>query len=582
MPYTYKSIGNTTAAVISLLAVGTLCWWQRTPGPINAPRPQDEAEIMTACLERHYAMKRTDTKFTITRPEYVSTIADSDAPGGFRYVTNSKAFTLTNTIGFFPNATFNYPQSIRDALAPCIGSYGRANACRWLLPSNTYWQTGERSFVWTEGMLANYLHTETNWWTNLVTLSTQTTLSTVYSNTIATNFAVLTTGWVATSTLVTDGNYCGRQTFSGHNVQWLPGTVFASNAVNPRFRIYDYADPAKFIPVYKFSSYWRALSGAAWAGESTDLALPAVMNPFEGSEGIITIDYGVFPAYTVTRSQALVTNTSPYNAWTSGKTFAFERDSKPYWWSTNAYNDMARALSMMQWQINDASIVCCTNVILEMYRTYEPDAPFTHTIYTNFEWATPYYGGYYPSTIHFAMRLRDVGDEFNHIYDWSGDPMRGGMKCWKYAITNNSCFAWTNVQILARVSTNNSYIAANATWTPDCYNYAITVTNYLPPGAGAVSSWYPFDPISAADFLTTNMVAWSYNALPWVPTVKNFGIPLPRLTVNENQGYDVVERCSEVAQGYLPYVNVTPATNVIAYRVQFTALTNYLDHAPAR
>ena len=175
-----------------------------------------------------------------------------------------------------------------------------------------------------------------------------------------------------------------------------------------------------------------------------------------------------------------------------------------------------------------------------------------------------------------------------YTQDWSRSggrfvgAMEGGMKCWKYAITNNSCFAWTNVQILARVSTNNSYIAANATWTPDCYNYAVTVTNCLPPGAGAVSSWYPFDPISAANFLTTNMVAWSDKALPFQPAVIDFGIPASYLAVNENQQYNVLNRCSEISQGYLPYVNVSPATNVIAYRVQFTALTNYLDHALAR
>ena len=59
----YKTIGNTTVAVVSLLAVGTVLWWQRAATPINAPRPQDEAEIMTAILERHYAMNRTDVGF---------------------------------------------------------------------------------------------------------------------------------------------------------------------------------------------------------------------------------------------------------------------------------------------------------------------------------------------------------------------------------------------------------------------------------------------------------------------------------------------------------------------------------------
>ncbi len=150
MAYSYKTIGNTTAAVVSLLAVGTLCWWQRTPGPINAPRPQDEAEIMTAVLERQYAMLRTGTKYTSTRPAYVSTVADSNAPGGVRYVTNSAAFALTNTIGFFPNATFNYPHYAREAVdgftftppKRVVQVMHQSPNVVWLLPSNTYWSTG--------------------------------------------------------------------------------------------------------------------------------------------------------------------------------------------------------------------------------------------------------------------------------------------------------------------------------------------------------------------------------------------------------------------------------------------------------
>lgn len=82
----YKTIGNTAAAVVSLLAVGTLCWWQRTPGPLNAPRPQDEAEIMTACLERHYAMGRT-------------------ASGFFRQVWNGKYQTNVTTTTFINSIT---------------------------------------------------------------------------------------------------------------------------------------------------------------------------------------------------------------------------------------------------------------------------------------------------------------------------------------------------------------------------------------------------------------------------------------------------------------------------------------------
>jgi hypothetical protein len=36
------------------------------------------------------------------------------------------------------------------------------------------------------------------------------------------------------------------------------------------------------------------------------------------------------------------------NTWLD-RSFAFERDKKPLYWSTNAYNDMGRALAMMQW-----------------------------------------------------------------------------------------------------------------------------------------------------------------------------------------------------------------------------------------
>jgi len=586
----YKVIGNTAVAVMSLLAIGTLCWWQRTAGPIDAPRPQDEAEIMTACLERHYAMGRTGTTFTSTQPEYVSTVADRNATGGVRYVTNSAAFTLTNTIGFFPNATFNYPQSIRDALAPCAGSYGRADACRWLLPSNTYWQTGVRDWTWTGGMWTNYLHTETNWWTNLVTLSTRTLITAAYTN-VQTTQTVVITGWKVSSSLQ-DGIYSYVK-YSDYSIYmgWPTDTIFANTGNNPPdgFSIQnEYYGPGETMLIYiNYDSTWEASADdniwMAW-GPFGDTSLPSVLTPGEFFEGDLTISYGVWTTFAYRVEQVLLTNQTPCNAWTN-KAFAFERDSKPYWWSTNAYNDMARALSMMQWQVNEASIVCCTNVMLTMYRTddSQTNGPYAHSISTNFEGTIPYYGGYHPSTIYFYMQM---GGTYTQDWPRSGGrfvgAMEGGMKCWKYAITNNSCFAWTNVQILARVSTNNSYIAANATWTPDIYNAIVTVTNYLSPGAGAVSPWYPFDPISAATFLTTNMVAWSDKALPFQPAIIDFAIPASYLAVNENHYFDELERCSEIAQGYLPYVNVSPATNVIAYRVKFATLTNYLDHAPAR
>ena len=92
MANTYKSIGNTAAAVMSLLAIGTLCWWQRPVTPINAPRPQDEAEIMTAVLERHYAMGQFNVG-------YFRAVANG------RLETNVTVDTFVNAITFTNGAS---------------------------------------------------------------------------------------------------------------------------------------------------------------------------------------------------------------------------------------------------------------------------------------------------------------------------------------------------------------------------------------------------------------------------------------------------------------------------------------------
>ena len=186
MAHVYKTIGNTTAVVVSLLTLGTVCWWQRPSAPINAPQPQDEAEIMTAALERHYAMGRKSTKFTTIRPAYVITIADSNAPGGARYVTNSVAFTLTNSIGFSPDAPSRYSKTIKDALMWPMPHFGT----RWLSPPDAFYTEGiwdvSASLIATSNRYTKCLlhptdgpsqlpypwsYTDGSWWTQRVALS---------------------------------------------------------------------------------------------------------------------------------------------------------------------------------------------------------------------------------------------------------------------------------------------------------------------------------------------------------------------------------------------------------------------------
>lgn len=227
MANTYKTIGNTAAAVASLFAVGTLLWWQQSPTPIiDAPRPQDEAEIMTAILERSYAMGRTSTEFVRAIPEQTYTVATSN---GTRLVTNSPAVSLTNTIGFFPNATFNYPQGIRDALTLRAAPYDEPyfTDCLWILPPTNYMN----GVAW-DGYMPSpnqpVLTSDTQWWTNWVTLSRQTQL--VSSNQIiqGTNGMIVSSQAVIS---VTSTRTSGDYYVAGWPLptKWTIGTVYPEN-----------------------------------------------------------------------------------------------------------------------------------------------------------------------------------------------------------------------------------------------------------------------------------------------------------------------------------------------------------------
>ena len=151
---------------MSLLAVaGGLLWWQRPGTPVDIPRPQDEAAIMHAILERHYAMGRTNTKFVSV---------------------NLK----TNTIGFVPAATAQFPDLVRSAILPA----NTVPKIYWLVPNNVFFESGS----W-DGSYPNYttasnkvLNAETIWWTNRVTLATGEFYST--TNYSTTNI-VFTNGW---------------------------------------------------------------------------------------------------------------------------------------------------------------------------------------------------------------------------------------------------------------------------------------------------------------------------------------------------------------------------------------------------
>ena len=94
--YTYKQIGSSAAAVLTVLATaGGLLWWLRGPTGYPVPHPQDEAELMTACLERSAAIGRPD-QFITTIPANVSQIVTGQAASATIFNLNGNLFDGTN------------------------------------------------------------------------------------------------------------------------------------------------------------------------------------------------------------------------------------------------------------------------------------------------------------------------------------------------------------------------------------------------------------------------------------------------------------------------------------------------------
>ncbi len=74
---------------------------------------------------------------------------------------------------------------------------------------------------------------------------------------------------------------------------------------------------------------------------------------------------------------------SSCNPWTN-KQFAFERDNTPYTWSTNSYNDMARILALMQWQMMPLTFTATNDIVF-----YRSRYDGTWNVVTN----PPHYSG---------------------------------------------------------------------------------------------------------------------------------------------------------------------------------------------
>jgi hypothetical protein len=292
-------------------------------------------------------------------------------------------------------------------------------------------------------------------------------------------------------------------------------------------------------------------------------------------------------------------------------------------WSTNAYNDMARAASMMQWQSNEAQYTATRRqATIKIYSSYEEIVNNTA-----FEqnppgcypgWVDPY-STIRASCVAYSARIIDISTNSTELAPRMvvtiGDITPGSMiqytsdrlEEWSFKTiiysgeSNWPSFSQTITLdfVSGNVSTTNetAFVWTNGAFFID--GYVITNTSQVNREMGVFNGW-----TNAPAALLPN--PWRAEPSSGVTTRQLCEYPLTgsggdeaewqamlaaALTMSSN----IWDDCGGVIpyNGYsitnhtythtLPYYELSSApSNRCAYRVQFTALTNYLNHAPAR
>jgi len=543
--YDYKTIGSLAAKVVSVLAVaGGVLWWQRTPAPVDIPRPQDEAEIMHACLEREYAMGMTTSMFVKTNAANVSQIIItnvwSNNIGGTWYtdpahtgttfnvysnLTNSAAHTDTNTIGVFPNATFQYPNAIRAAIthlyvsqgAPYSYGYGTKgdSYLYWISTTNDALISSDYSAN-LDDYPTNYLSTDINWWTNCIALPLAKFIST--TNWAITNIVTTSTPWTT-------------------NVTWTSQT---------------------------------------------------------------------YTAYTET------------NTWTS-KLFPFERDRTSLYWSTNSYQDMARALSKMQWQLDlDRSVAWDCNSWTYTAKK-GTDGTWTETSSFGFDGSGM---GVYPASYFNVQGNAGVDVVPGYPYNYGGYwiELTVRTRSFRARIINNQPFGWTNVIVWvwqpAPVENPynrvyfilpwqlsgppeitpgvKEYVAANPTNLWPKYTKFFTIP-YIAPGETKYTPWMGtlFD---GSNLASLSNAMHSYISDQWLRMNSGYPSPPPdQINLTDYpQTYYYLDSKNQntdwTASQNIGMTNFPFSGNLLpdvwsasaSYRLLFQSLTNYTQHGSTR
>jgi hypothetical protein len=566
----YKSIGNTAAAVLTVLATaGGLLWWQRASTAYPVPHPQDEAEIMTAVLERSYAMGRTNVQFVHTYPANVSIIVTnvwSNYDGAiwttdpahtgtcfvvYGWSTNAPAHTDTNTVDMVPRATFQFPAAIRAALPDVqIDGDNPYDYCtvQWVFPSNSFLTEGTWTSTFSDSP-TNYLTVDSQWWTNFVTCATGTFLTTsnyFCPQTVVTNVV----GGVTTVSVITGDTNLIISTWINTGPAWWP----------------------------EQSGYW-----------SNNITTPCTFSTRQFTNAVT-------------------------NGVDTGNLFAFERDQKAQYWSTNAYNDMSRALSLMQWQkitahsawaLQDSyvSVVPASTQSVWVWSAFYSSsadsakdpiivsfwtntAPFGYmqwgnAIYTNlFQEYVPLLGtfnvqydcnaGYYAYMYAtYTPAVIQVTNTTPYTFDHGS--------FWNYAPTNDVVLHWNQTFPSNVVSDATMILPFTAPGTiTSTTNVQLTVNDWtLPAGCSTQSVVFPVADVSA---IADACAAFFINVIRY-----KIDHPIWFQEASDNQtitydGDNVPWGVDDRGRPVHPFCFRAAAS----YHISFQSITNYLNHAPMR
>lgn len=465
----------------------------------------------------------------------------------YEYITNSLAHADTNTIGYFSNAANQYANAIRSAIdntGPSWASYPRS----WLLPDPVFMTTGlwDGEFgSWDSEVLDEgrpywsgaWHFPEMAWWTNYVARDTSTFLTTTnYSTTniVWTNFPPAT-NW-----------------FWQTNILWRSQLYTNTWTGNDRYGYSTYD-----------GTFWL------WTGYGRFSYDPYQFNT---------------PEFAFERDGN--------RAYANGGQFGV--DSSSYYWSTNLYNDFGRALSLMQWQRQgevygyDYLHHHCygdPNTLVVFTATNDAITGYAESTVTNVD-------GGWPTNAPYLLNdgVPQIGATFGGS-DWIN-------------LNGRTQLSVQVVYSIARLTFSNSTVFSitNGIWWPKLNAWSTNATNYVSasiltlssnatsrlgsrwavaPGCVTNSEWFPVT-IDDATILVQTM-GRSFASTEW-----------ERLLALAASGTNYYHSVFSVAMNHLgsPPPDMTGLPNfttsfdsdgpVVTYRVQFSALTNYLNHIPVR